>query len=148
MLFIAEHEYGNGTCVQRDFDRRRLQRGFITLVHTESTQSILTVSCTQEAIMKFSVLLASAALLAVTGCSSMSVGGHAEGPRGHAPRISGFDYGMQPVSNPAGADERAHGWRYFSDPATYRAVVISPQGDYYLSLGQGLRWVAGAQTDI
>lgn len=93
--------------------------------------------------MKFTVLLASVALLAVAGCHSMSGERHAEGPHGQAPRISGFDHGMQPVSNPAPADQRAHGWRYFSDPATDRAVVISPQGDYYLSLGQGLRWVAG-----
>ncbi len=89
--------------------------------------------------MKSTALLATVALLAATGCSSMFGGGHAG-------TISGFDYGMQPVSNAATAGQRAHGWRYFSDPATYRAVVISPQGDYYLSRGKGLRWVAGAQT--
>jgi hypothetical protein len=60
--------------------------------------------------------------------------------------VSGYDHGMQAVSNQASAGERAHGWRYFTDPTTYRAVVISPQGDYYLSRGRGLRWVAGAQT--
>lgn len=54
--------------------------------------------------------------------------------------------GMQTVPNPAGAQERAHGWQYFSDPAACRAVVISPQGDYYFSQGKGLRWVAAAQT--
>ena len=43
---------------------------------------------------------------------------------------------------------RAHGWRYFSDPATDRSVVISPQGDYYLNRGSGLRWVAGTQIGI
>ena len=55
---------------------------------------------------------------------------------------------MVPVSNPATARDRAHGWRYFSDPATDRSVVISPQGDYYLNRGNGLRWVAGVQTGI
>ena len=39
---------------------------------------------------------------------------------------NGFDHGMQPVAHNAGPGERAHGWRYFSDPATYRAVVITP----------------------
>ena len=62
--------------------------------------------------------------------------------------ISGYDHGMVPVSNPATAPDRAHGWRYFSDPATDRSVVISPQGDYYLNRGNGLRWVAGVQTGI
>jgi len=54
--------------------------------------------------------------------------------------------GMQAVPNNASPQDRAHGWRYFSDPMARRAVVISPQGDYYLSQGKGLRWVAGAQA--
>ena len=58
---------------------------------------------------------------------------------------NGFDHGMQPVAYNAGPGERAHGWRYFSDPATYRAVVISPMATT-TSRGKGLRWVAGAQT--
>ena len=61
----------------------------------------------------------------------------------HERSVSRFDQGMQPVVNAASATDRAHGWRYFSDPSTHRAVVISPQGDYYLSHGKGLRWVAG-----
>ena len=54
--------------------------------------------------------------------------------------------GMQAIANAAGAQERAHGWQYFSDPAACRAVVISPLGDYYLSRGNGLRWVAAAPS--
>lgn len=56
-----------------------------------------------------------------------------------------YDYAMQPVANNAAAGENAWGWRYFSDPNAYRAVVISPAGDYYLSSGRGLRWIAGTQ---
>ena len=56
------------------------------------------------------------------------------------------DQAMQVVPNDSTPGERAHGWRYFSDPATVRAVVISPQGDYYYSRGKGLRWIAAAQT--
>lgn len=55
--------------------------------------------------------------------------------------------GMQVVPNPSGPSERSHGWRYFSDPSALRAVVISPQGDYYFSRGKGLRWVAGTPSD-
>lgn len=46
---------------------------------------------------------------------------------------------MRPVFNRAGSGDQAHGWRYYSDPAAVRAVVISPQGDYYLNSGEGLR---------
>ena len=55
------------------------------------------------------------------------------------------DQGMRVVPHNAGPEERAHGWQYFSDPKARRAVVISPQGDYYYSHGKGLRWVAAAQ---
>lgn len=52
------------------------------------------------------------------------------------------------VDNAAAAGERAYGWRYFSDPTAQRAVVISPEGDYYYSQGKGLRWVAGTPTGV
>ena len=59
---------------------------------------------------------------------------------------NGFDHGMQAVPHSAGPDAPGYGWRYFSDPATHRAVVISPQGDYYYSRGKGLRRVVAAST--
>ena len=34
---------------------------------------------------------------------------------------NGFDHGMHPVAHNAGPGERAHGWRYFSDPEARRA---------------------------
>lgn len=55
--------------------------------------------------------------------------------------------GMQAVTHAAAAGEPGNGWRYFSDASEGRAVVISPLGDYYLSRGKGLRWVATAQTN-
>lgn len=59
----------------------------------------------------------------------------------------GFDHGMRTVPNNAAPGQRGHGWRYFSDPEARRAVVISPEGDYYLSRrGKGLRWVAAEQS--
>lgn len=58
----------------------------------------------------------------------------------------GFDQGMQTVPHSAAPGAPGHGWRYFSDPAERRAVVISPQGDYYYSRGKGLHWVAAAQS--
>ena len=56
-----------------------------------------------------------------------------------------FDYAMQAVEHDTTPDGRAYGWRYYSDPTTQRAVVISPQGDYYYSRGKGLHWVAAEQ---
>lgn len=96
--------------------------------------------------MKSTVFFASVGLLALSACAPLHGDDHERAKL--ATNVSGYDHGMQPVSNPASANERAHGWRYFSDPATDRAVVISPQGDYYLSRGRGLHWVAGAQTSV
>jgi hypothetical protein len=54
----------------------------------------------------------------------------------------GFDYGMQAVPTTATSGQPGDGWLFFSHPAADRAVVISPQGEYYLSNGRGLRMVA------
>ena len=62
--------------------------------------------------------------------------------------VVGRGQGMQEITNSAGSPHRASGWRYFSDPVECRAVVISPQGDYYYSHGKGLRWVAGSPSEI
>ena len=59
---------------------------------------------------------------------------------------NGFDHGMQAVPHDATPGTRAYGWRYYSDPAARRAVVISPEGDYYYSRGKGLHWIAAEQT--
>ena len=61
------------------------------------------------------------------------------------PSDGGFDHSMQAVVHAANVGEPGHGWQYFSDANAQRAVVISPQGDYYLSQGRGLHWVAAAQ---
>lgn len=57
----------------------------------------------------------------------------------------GVDRGMQVVPTTAGPGEPGDGWRYFSNSAAGRAVVISPQGEYFLSRGRGLRLVAVTQ---
>ena len=62
--------------------------------------------------------------------------------------LEGRGQGMQEIQNSANSPHRASGWRYFSDPVECRAVVISPQGDYYYSHGKGLRWVAGTPSEI
>ncbi len=58
-----------------------------------------------------------------------------------------YDHGMQVVANNAAPNTPAYGWRYFTDPVARRAVVISPQGDYYYSRGKGLQWVAAEQSE-
>jgi len=54
--------------------------------------------------------------------------------------------GMQVVPTSAGPGESGYGWRYFSDPAAHRAVVISPLGEYYYSRGKGPVLVAVTQS--
>lgn len=48
---------------------------------------------------------------------------------------------LQMVAVAAQPGEPAHGWQYFSDVHGGRAVVISPNGDYYYSHGEGLERV-------
>lgn len=55
------------------------------------------------------------------------------------------DGGMAAVANNAGPGQPGDGWQYFSDVVAGRAVVISPQGDYHLSQGKGLKLIV-AQT--
>lgn len=50
--------------------------------------------------------------------------------------------GMQPVLTTAAPGQPGYGWRYFSDPVSAIAVVISPQGEHYFSRGDGLRPIA------
>ena len=46
---------------------------------------------------------------------------------------------MKAVAVSPKAGEPGHGWQYFSDARKARAVVISPNGDYYYSRGDGLQ---------
>ena len=48
---------------------------------------------------------------------------------------------MQRVAVGAKLGEPGHGWRYFTDEREGRAVVISPNGNYYYSDGEGLKLV-------
>ena len=100
----------------------------------------------------------SAAVLAIVALSAASLGPavlagdrdkNDDRRRAKAARSAdSYDHGMHVVANSAATTQPAHGWRYFSDPAARRAVVISPVGDYYYSVGKGLRWVAGTQTGV
>lgn len=48
---------------------------------------------------------------------------------------------MQAVAVGAMPGEPGHGWRYFTEVREGRAVVISPNGNYYYSDGAGLQLV-------
>lgn len=96
--------------------------------------------------MNTRLFFASVGLLALTAATASlaTAGDH----RHHAKPVRAdlaFDDGMQVVPTTAGPGEAGHGWQYFSDPAAHRAVVISPQGDYFLSRGKGMRRVAVTQ---
>ena len=107
--------------------------------------------------MRSPLLLASLATLAVIGGLSSPAfadDSHHDGgaderhDRARAERrahVGGMGLGMQAVPRAAAPGELGHGWRFFSDPAAARAVVISPQGEYFLSRGRGLRLVAVIQ---
>ncbi|GMV46611.1 MAG: hypothetical protein AMXMBFR66_20090 [Pseudomonadota bacterium] len=98
--------------------------------------------------MKPTIVIATIALLAGGAGTAAQASDH-ERRHDHdrtpsADKTQRPDRGMQVVGNPAQAGEPGHGWRYFTDPAARRAVVISPQGDYYYSRGRGLDWVTRA----
>lgn len=107
--------------------------------------------------MQSTQLLASFGMLAALAAlaAGPALGGEREhddrGERHRAAQTQpapGADQGMREVPNSAAQGDASYGWRYFSDPAALRAVVISPQGDYYLSRGKGLRWVAAAPKGV
>ncbi|MBP6598704.1 MAG: hypothetical protein KA216_04550 [Giesbergeria sp.] len=89
--------------------------------------------------MLFSRFVTSTAVLAAVA-ASLGLGACA-----NPPTAAGFDHGMQAIGCDTAPHTPGYGWRYFSDPAARRAVVISPQGDYYYSHGAGLHWVAAEQ---
>ena len=102
--------------------------------------------------MKSATLLASLAMLAATISTPLVAGDREQDShqgRQHVTKnrtANGFDQGIKEVSHSASPNTPGHGWRYFTDPATRRAVVISPQGDYYYSRCMGLHWIAAEQT--
>ncbi|WP_088285657.1 hypothetical protein [Ideonella sp. A 288] len=53
---------------------------------------------------------------------------------------------LQAITVRAKAGEPGHGWQFFSDAPRRRAVVISPNGHYYYSHGEGLELVFKAST--
>jgi hypothetical protein len=99
--------------------------------------------------MKSALLIASIAMLAAAA-SAPSLASAGDSRSDSAARSvdrlhDDGERGMRAVGTSAGPGESGHGWRYFSDPAAQRAVVISPQGEYYYSRGKGLRLVAVTQ---
>ncbi|MFP5397821.1 MAG: hypothetical protein ACLGIT_05800 [Gammaproteobacteria bacterium] len=92
--------------------------------------------------MNPTLLRATLATLALAATTAFA-GDHHE--RSHDRRGDDRDHAaMQTVPHAAAAGEPGHGWQYFSDRGHARAVVISPEGDYYYSRGKGLRQVVSA----
>lgn len=102
--------------------------------------------------MQPTALLVSIALLTATVSTPVLAGAHENKGKHHRQHdtdmrsADGFDHGMKAITHEAAPNAPGYGWRYFSDPQARRAVVISPQGDYYYSSrGKGLHWVAAEQ---
>lgn len=98
--------------------------------------------------MKSTSLLALLALLAGAMSTPLLAGDCDHDPRRDRQPAAdtrakdGFDYSMQAVAHDASPDTPGYWWRYFAAPAETRAVVISPEGNYYYSHGNGLHWIA------
>ena len=76
---------------------------------------------------------------AVIGACALMIGGAAlasEHEDSSSDRLRQHEHVMRAVANAATPGDAAYGWRYFSD-ADGRAVVISPDGIYYLNQGEG-----------
>lgn len=69
---------------------------------------------------------------ALTGVSSFA-GEHRRESKDHRHAATG----MQAIAVSPQPGEPGHGWQYFADARKARAVVISPEGDYYYSRGNG-----------
>jgi len=69
--------------------------------------------------------------------ATISLAAHADDHRKTARDQRHAASGMQAVAISPRAGEPGHGWHYFSDTRRARAVVISPNGDYYYSRGDG-----------
>ena len=63
--------------------------------------------------------------------------------RGHDCRQREAADGVQQIPHGAQPDHSGQGWPYFSDSRDCRAVVISPEGEYFLSRGRGMRQITG-----
>jgi hypothetical protein len=87
--------------------------------------------------MKFSNIGVALGIAAATMGFAAHAGDHRKASKDHRQAASG----MQAVAVSPKAGEPGHGWQYFSDARKARAVVISPNGDYYYSRGDGLQLV-------
>lgn len=115
----------------------------LSLFATRATRAIQTTCATPATLV---LLAAAIGMPLLSGAAERErKPPRAHPPAWHPPAADGFDHSMQPVHHETAPHAPAHGWRYFSDPASLRAVVISPQGDYYYSRGKGLHWVAAEQ---
>ena len=92
--------------------------------------------------MKLSNIGVALGLAAATIGVSSHAGDHRRGSKDH-PRAAA---GMQAVAVAPKVGEPGHRWQYFSDARKVRAVVISPNGDYYYSHGEGLQLVFKSTT--
>ena len=98
--------------------------------------------------MQVATTIASIGIAAALLGNTALAGDHSDRTQRHASRaerIEALNAPWQAIPTSAEAGSPGHGWQYFFNPQAARAVVISPDGHYYLSRGKGLRWIAAAQ---
>lgn len=115
--------------------------GSSCLVETAGTVDIDCVTHEGSLGMKSSIRAAPIASIglvaAVAATASIWIRDAVAADRGEA-----AEHLMQAVPTTAAPGEPGYRWRYFSDTRGHRAVVISPDGDYYFSRGKGLNLIA------
>ncbi len=88
----------------------------------------------------FLAAIASAVAIASTALVALP----AQAGSGHTEkRVKQASPVLRVVPNSSLSGDAAYRWQYFSDPRALHAVVISPLGEYYLSLGDGLKQITG-----
>jgi len=113
-----------------------------------STRSPATGLQTKEIIIKSTTLLVSLTILVAAISTPLAARDRKQESQPDRRNVTdpltkdGVDLGFQEIHHSASANTPGNGWRYFTDPTARRAVVISPQGDYYYSRGKGLYWIA------
>ena len=89
--------------------------------------------------------LALAAAIASTAAMAWPAQAQAGQPETRTKRTSPV---LRVVPNRSLAGDAAYHWQYFSDPLALHAVVISPLGEYFLSLGDGPKQITGPAGQV
>ena len=93
------------------------------------------------------LLAAIAAAAAIASTASVASPAQARPGQTEA-RVKQISPELRVVPNISLSGDAAYRWQYFSDPRALHAVVISPLGEYFLSVGDGLKQITGPTAPV